>query len=144
MGRRRCKLNKVRPHLAELLLAARLRGNRDTMRARRDFSEDTQQVHAILFSHRTRKLSKIAVYRDWLKKGQPCVFGRAAATKKQVFICLLDEHEIVNMRRGDEDLRETIRDHQRVWKRRALHGLSSSFVIVLNSPALAHLAPGPE
>ncbi len=134
----------TRLHLAELLLAAKLRGERDSFRARRDFSEDIQQVHAILFNRKARKLSKIAAYREWLKKNQPCVFGRAGATKKQVFTCMLDEHEILNMRRGDEDLRDTIRDHQRVWKRRALHGLSSSFVIVLNSPALAHLAPGPE
>lgn len=137
-------MNPSRPHLAELLLAARLRVDRDPMRVKRAFSEDIQQVHAILFGHKSRKLSKIAAYREWLKKGQPCVFGRAAATRKQVFICLLDEHEIVSMRRGDEDLRDTIRDHQRVWKRRALHGLSSSFVIVLNSASLAHLAPGPE
>ena len=132
------------PHFAELLLSAKLRAKRDPLRLRSDFSEDIQQVNAILHNPRTKNLSKVAAYREWLRKSQPCVFGRAAAVNKQVFICILDEQEILLMKRGDEDLRETIRDHQRVWKRRALHGLSSSFVIVLTSPSVAMIEPGEE
>jgi hypothetical protein len=132
------------PHFAELLLTAKLRGKRDSMRVRRDFSDDIQQVNSILHNPKAKKISKLSAYRDWLRKHQPCVFGRAAATNKQVFICLLDEEQILLMKHGDDDLRETIRDHQKVWKRRALHGLSSSFVIVLASPSLAHIDAGPE
>src|SRR5262249_25427632 len=132
------------PHFAELLLAAKLNGKRDPLRARSDFSPDIQQANAILDNPKARKPSKIVAYREWLKRHQPCVFGRAAATNKQVFMGLLEEQQILTMRRGDADLRDTIRDHQKVWKRRALHGLSSSFVIVVTSPALALIAPGAE
>ena len=105
------------PHFAELLLAAKLRTKRDAMRSRTDFSDDIQQVNSILHNPKAKKASKLTAYREWLRKHQPCVFGRAAATNKQVFICLLDEEQILLMKRGDEDIRDTIRDHRSVWKR---------------------------
>ena len=70
--------------------------------------------------------------------------GRVAAKNKFVFICLLEEHEIIRMRRGDEDLRGTIQDYRQAWKRYALDGLSSSFVLVLISPALTERSPGEQ
>lgn len=120
------------------------RGPRDPLRSRSGFSDDIQQANVILHNTRVPRLRKIAAYREWLKTGQPCVFGRSAAGKRQVFICLLDEREILSMRRGDHDLRDTIEDHRRVWKRHALHGLSSSFVIVVLSPTLCLAPPGSE
>jgi len=132
------------PHFAELLLTMKLRGARDPLRSRSGFSDDIQQANAILHNPRVPRLRKIVAYRDWLRTAQPCVFGRSAAGKRQVFICLLDEREILSMRRGDHDLRDTIEDHRRVWKRHALHGLSSSFVIVVVSPTLCMVAPGSE
>jgi len=48
------------------------------------------------------------------------------------------------MRRGDDDLRETIQDHRQVWKRHAIDGLSSSFLILLVLPSLVDKRPGPE
>ncbi len=137
-------IDQTSPHFAELLLAAKLRARRDPLRARSGFSEDIQQLNAVLHNPKVKKLQKIAAYREWLRKNQPCIFGRAAATNKQVFICLLEEQQILLMRKGDEDLRETIVDHQKVWKRRAVHGLSSSFVIVIASPSIAHIEPGSE
>lgn len=132
------------PHFAELLFAMKLRGPRDPLRCRRGFSDDIQQTNAILYNARVPRLRKIAAYRNWLRTEQPCVFRRSAAGKRQVFICLVDEGEILSMRRGHHDLRDTIEDHWRVWKRHALHGLSSSFVIVVVSPTLCMVAPGSE
>ena len=134
----------TRPHFAEFLLGLKLHGHRDLLRSRGDFSDDIQQVHGILHNPKARKPSKIAAYRNWLKSYQPCVFGRSAAGKRQVFICLLDEREILGMRRGDTDLRATLEDYRKVWKRYALHGRSSSLVIVVNSPALAYVEPSDE
>ncbi len=132
------------PHLAELLLGLKLHGRRDSLRNRGDFSDDIQQVHGILHNPKAHKSSKISAYRNWLKSHQPCVFGRGAAGKRQVFICLLDEREVLSMRRGDADLRATLEDYRKVWKRYALHGRSSSLVIVVNSPALAYVEPSDE
>ena len=48
-------------------------------------------------------------------------------------VCLLEEDEILRMRRDDLDVRDTIQDHRQVWKRNALDGLTSSFLILLVS-----------
>ena len=64
-----------------------------------------------------------------------------AAKNKNVFICLLEENEILRMRRGDDDVRETIQEYRQAWKRHALEGLSSSFLILLVSPSLVEQEP---
>ena len=129
-------------HFAELLLQLKLRGEKDRLRARSGFSDDLLAVNALLNNPKARKQSKIAAYRKWIHEGQPCIFGRTAArTGHGVYICLVEERDILTMRRGDDDLRNTIVDHQKVWKRYALHGLSSSFVIVVLSDDIARVAP---
>lgn len=116
-----------KPHLAEMLLRSKLHGKEDLFRKKRQFSEDIEAVQAILFNPRYDKRRKIRAYRAWLELNQPCVFGRMAARNKNVFVCLIEEREILSMRNGDQDLRDTIQDHRQVWKRHALEGLSSSW-----------------
>lgn len=130
-----------RPNLAEYLLRARLHGSTDRFRSRRTFSPDIEAVHAALFNKKYDRQAKIRVYRSWLEQNQPCVFGRIAATNKNVFICLLEEGEILQMRRGDQDLQETLQDYRQAWKRLALEGMVSSFVILLTSEALVTREP---
>jgi hypothetical protein len=108
------------------------------------FSDDIVQTNAVLHDPKIPKLRKVKAYRDWVGQNQPCLFGKNAANKRQLFICLLEEDEILKMRRGDEDLKETIRDYQKVWKRHALHGQSSSFMIVIVSPTIQQMAPGDD
>jgi hypothetical protein len=131
----------MKAHLAELLLAIKLRGLNDRFRVRHAFASDIEATHAILFSPKYSKRMKISAYRKWLETNQPCVFGRVAAKNKNVFICLLEEHEILRMKRGDEDLRDTIQDYRQVWKRHALEGLSSSFLVLLVSKGLVSKEP---
>jgi len=131
-------------NLAEMLLNARFHGRRDSYRAKRAFSEDMEATQAILLSQRYDNRKKVRTYRSWLESRQPCVFGRIAAKNKNVFICLLEEKDILQMRRGDDDLRDTIQDYRQVWKRHALDGLSSSFVILLVSKTLVDLEPSDE
>src|SRR5689334_19932788 len=85
------------PHLAELLLDSRFHGPADAMRSRRPFSTDMEAVHAVLFNSEHNRQTKIKAYRAWLEKNQPCVFGKTAATNKNIYICLLEEHEILRM-----------------------------------------------
>src|SRR5882762_6242671 len=110
----------MKPQLAELLLDIKFHGGRDTFRMKHPFSEDIEAAHAILFNPRYNKWKKLNTYRKWVANGQPCLFGKAAAKKKSVFICMLEEHEILRMKKGDEDLRDTIQDHRQAWKRYAL------------------------
>jgi hypothetical protein len=60
-----------------------------------------EAVHAVLFNPDYNRQVKIKAYRAWLEKNQPCVFGKTAATNKSIYICLLEEHEILRMQRGD-------------------------------------------
>jgi hypothetical protein len=117
----------VAAELAELLLDARFRGASDRLRGRHPFSPDIVATNAVLFNRQFTKRQKIRAYRQWLETNQPCVFGKIAAKNKNVFICLIEEHEILAMRRGDDDVRDTIQDCRQAWKRHALDGLSSSF-----------------
>src|ERR1041385_2060464 len=114
-------------HLAELLLNMRLYGVMDGMRSRRPFSPDIEAVHAVLFNPQYDRQAKIKAYRSWFEKNQPCVFGKTAANNKNIYICLLEDHEILRMRRGDPDVTDTLQDHRQVWKRLALEGSTSSF-----------------
>lgn len=128
-------------HLAEMLLDIKYRGAPDKFRKRHPFSEDIESTHAILFNPSYDKRKKIRAYREWLGRNQPCVFGMRAAKTKNVFICLLEEHEILRMRNGDHDLRDTLQDYRQVWKRYAFEGLSSSLIILLVSKSLIDKEP---
>src|SRR5690242_1753929 len=135
-----------RMHLAELLLELRVHGKKDAFRERESFSEDIISANAVLFNPRYDKRRKVRAYRNWLETppNQPCVFGRIAAKNKNVFICLIEEDEILRMPKGDADLKSLIQDYRQVWKRHALEGLSSSFVIVLVSESLVTKEPNDQ
>jgi hypothetical protein len=128
-------------HLAEMLLDLKFHGKPDPLRKTKQFSEDITAANSILFNPGLSKLRKVKAYRRWLETGQPCVFGRMAAKNENIFFCLIDEHEVLTMRRGDDDLRDTIQDYRQVWKRYALEGSTSSFVILLISPNLVNCQP---
>lgn len=132
----------MKPHLAEMLLDINYHGQDDRFRKTHPFSEDIESAQAILFNPRYDKWKKLDAYRRWLVGGQPCLFGKAAARNKHVFICLLEEHEILCMKNGDDDLRDTIQDHRQVWKRYALDEPFSSFLVVLLSKRLVNKEPG--
>src|SRR5574341_86783 len=131
----------MKPHLAEMLLDINLRGASDGFRRTHPFTEDIESTHAILFNPRYNKWKKMVAYRRWLVGGQPCLFGKAAARTNSVFICLLEEQEILCMRNGDDDLRDTIQDHRQVWKRYALDEPFSSFLVLLTSKRLVNREP---
>src|SRR6185436_18002432 len=132
----------MQSQLSEMLLDLKFHGDEDRFRKTHAFSEDIEAAHAILFNPRYDKWKKLEAYRKWVVNGQPCLFGKAAARTKSVFICILEEHEILRMRRGDDDLRETIQDHRQAWKRCALEGGFSSFMVLLLSKSLVDKEPG--
>jgi hypothetical protein len=131
----------MRKHLAEMLLDLRLHGKPDALRRTKPYSEDITAVNSILFNSSLSKMRKVKAYRRWIETGQPCVFGRVAARNENIFMCVIEEHEVLRMRCGDDDLRDTIQDYRQVWKRYALEGIASSFVILLVSPSLVNCQP---
>jgi len=137
---------RPRRHLSEMLLEMRLHGKQDTFRQTTPFSRDITSTNAVLFDPRYNNRAKVSAYRNWLETApnQPCVFGRVAAKNKNIFICLLEEDEILRMPRGDEDLASVIQDYRQAWKRHALDALSSSFVIVLVSKWIVTKEPNEQ
>ena len=131
-------------HLAEMLLDLKFHGKADRFRQTHPFSEDIESTHAILFNSRYDKWRKLKAYRRWVAGGQPCLFGKAAARTNSVFVCILEEHEVLRMSKGDDDLRETIQDHRQAWKRCALEGGFSSFMVLLLSKSLVDKEPGDQ
>src|SRR5438067_13131207 len=103
-----------------MLLDLKFHGKPDPLRKPKPCSDDITAVNSILFNPRLTKQRKVDAYRRWVETGQPCVFGRTAAKNKLIFYCLIEEHEVLTMRRGDDDLHDTIQDYRQVWKRYAL------------------------
>jgi hypothetical protein len=131
-------------HLAEMLLDIKFHGKADRFRQTHPFSDDIESAHALLFNPRYDKWRKLKAYRRWVASGQPCLFGKAAAKTNSVFVCILEEHEILRMGRGDDDVRETIQDHRQAWKRCALEGGFSSFMLLLLSKSLVDKEPADQ
>jgi hypothetical protein len=134
-------MSSLIPQLSELLLQSRFHQPADGFRTQHPFSPDIESVNAILFNPQYDRQAKIRAYRGWLEKNQPCVFGKTAATNKNVYICLLEEYELLRMAKGDADVMDTLQDHRQVWKRLALDGIVSSFVIVIASRHLTTREP---
>ena len=109
-------------HLAELILDMKFHEKPDAMRKRLAFSEDIERAQVVLFNRNLpRKRRETALLR-WIREEQPCVFGRVAAKNAKVFICILDQEDVVGMKRGDDDLREVLQLYRKAWKRYALDG----------------------
>ena len=73
---------QAKVQLAELLLQSRFHGPADRFRSQHPFSPDVEAVQAVLFNPKQSRQVKIAAYREWLERNQPCVFGKTAATNK--------------------------------------------------------------
>jgi hypothetical protein len=133
---------RTRARLAEMLLDLRFHSKPDKFRKRHPYSRDMAETQTTILGPTNTRREKVQTYRKWLESFQPCIFGRIAAKNKNVFICLIEEHEILNMKGGDDDLKDTIQDFRQAWKRWALDGFSSSFLIVLASPSIVLAEPG--
>lgn len=113
----------------------------DPWRSLNPFSADMEPCQSQIFDPTTSRQDKVDALIRWLgSPAQPCLFGRMAAKKGWLSICVLTEGDFAQ---GDEHVRQTIQDHRRTWKRDALAGSKHGFVILAASKRLAHAEPGP-
>jgi hypothetical protein len=111
----------------------------DPWRAVTGFSPEVAAVQELVW--RSRSLDeKITAYRDWLRRYQPCLFGRIAAKENLLSICVLSEEDV---ERGDSHVQERIQAARSAWTRAAFEGSKSGFVIVFVSQRLALAVPNP-
>ena len=75
----------------------------DSRRRQDQFSADIQECHQVVFNPESTRLEIEVSLRKWLKKNQPCLFGRLAASEDRISFCVLKESD---MERGDAYVQE--------------------------------------
>jgi hypothetical protein len=112
----------------------------DPWRERQSFSADIQECHEVMFAPQSTRTEIMTALRKWLKTdpNQPCLFGRMAAGRDRISLCILRETDIA---RGDTHVRDVIQQERRVWKAEALEGKRHAFVIAMISETLAVAKP---
>jgi hypothetical protein len=113
----------------------------DRWRQANTFSADMEPCQSRLFDPTASRQEKADALTDWLgSKAQPCLFGRMAARKGWLSVCVLTEGDFA---KGDEYVRRTIQEHRQSWKREALSGGRHGFIILAASKRLTQAEPGP-
>jgi hypothetical protein len=104
----------------------------------------------VLLAADARQEEREAALIAWLGRSQPCLFGRLAARAWQgpgaaqgpgLDICWVLADDLA---RGHEHIAAKVWTARAAWKRRAVTGQSSAFLIVFNDERLAHALPGPR
>jgi hypothetical protein len=112
----------------------------DAWRRANPFSEQMADCHARLFDVTTSRQEKADALIQWLgSKAQPCLFGRMAAKKNWLSVCILTEGDFI---KGDDHVRQIVQESRRTWKQEALSGKRHGFVILAVSRKLAFGEPG--
>lgn len=114
------------------------------------FGADIDAAHEVLLAPDASAEERETALLGWLRRSQPCLFGRLAARSWQgpgaskglgVDICWFRPEDLA---RGHAHLAARIWTARAAWKRRAVTGQSSAFLIVFNDERLARALPGPE
>src|ERR1017187_5126840 len=88
----------------------------DAWRLQNGFSSDLQSTADVLHSSSHNRESKEQAFRDWLRKWQPCLFGRIAARDNLISFCFIDGEDV---QKGDHHVKELIQNARSAWKREA-------------------------
>lgn len=125
----------------ESLLSLHDRLREDPMRAARAFNEEMQQAARLILKPYAYDHEVAEVLRLWCMKHQSCQFGRVAASRGQVYFCILRERDLAD---GDSRIKEKITAARRHWKQRAVSDTQTpphSFVLVFATNRLMLAAP---
>ena len=110
----------------------------DPWRRTTGFSPEVEAANERLFAASSNIQVQRETLNDWLRKYQPCLFGRAAATQNAIEYCFLNEHDL---QKGDDFVREEIARAHLAWMRAAFEGRSSSFIVLVISRDIAVARP---
>lgn len=124
--------------MSHLVRDALRRLNPDPWRAEAGFSSDVSGVHEILWSKGMDAARDAAVLSEWLEVHQICAFGRLAAKNGWLRLCILTESDL---NRADERIAARIQADRMAWKREALNGKRTGFLVLAVSRTLACAAP---
>jgi hypothetical protein len=102
------------------------------------FSKDLDDVQSKLFAAGLSDLDRFEILRPWIARNQPCLFGKVAAKTDRLGFCIITEDDIDE---GDKFVREKIQRARLQWKRDALRGRKSGFIISVQTLGLVRAAP---
>lgn len=107
---------------------------RDTWRQQVGFSREMSDVQDRLYDDCN---DANALLSGWIQKFQPCLFGRVAAKLNLLRFCVLRENDLER----DERVSHLIQAARLRWKKEAIEGKASGFLVVLVSRRIAEAIP---
>jgi len=114
----------------------------DEWRVETGFSEEVRDCNERLCEPSKSDFELSAVLRQWLRKHQPCLFGRIAAGDPNLLsFCILTDRDLCQ---SDEQIRDKIQEYRLHWKRAAYLGKKSGFIILAASPRIISALPDPR
>jgi hypothetical protein len=105
---------------------------------------DIDEANAVLLDPSIPDELKIARFRSWASRHQPCMFGRLGAKSVggiRYDCCWINRDDL---RRGSPHVTSKIQQTREQWKLRASEGLSHGLIVMFNAPELAFAKPGPQ
>jgi hypothetical protein len=111
----------------------------DDWRIAQGFTEHISEANEKLLHAEEAKAESIL--NEWIRRHQPCLFGRIAAKLGLLSYCILTEYDLAG---SDEDIRDKIQQARTVWTREAFEGKKSGFVILAVSPRIIEAVPSVE
>lgn len=111
---------------------------KDPWRAQTPFSPELEAANRRIFEAADDPELIRSVLNDWLKKYQPCLFGRLAAKQELISYCILTEPDL---RKTDAEICDQIQAARTQWTKEGYDGRKSGFVICAASPVLAYALP---
>jgi len=111
----------------------------DPWRVEHGFSDETAQALDLTLNFKVGKEREAeAVLNDWIRRYQPCLFGRIAAKEAAITYCLVSEDELCG---SEVELASHIQEARLRWTRAGFAGKSSNFIIAVLSRKLAQAVP---
>ena len=111
----------------------------DPWRREVGFTDHIEAANRSLWKEGATTEEHVATINRWLQRYQPCLFGRAAASRDLLCYCVLTPDDLT---RSDDHIRETIHRARREWQLAGFEGRASGFVVVAISPTIANALPG--
>jgi hypothetical protein len=109
----------------------------DPWRGEVGFSPDLEDANHELFAARDDN-ERERIVSVWLERYQPCLFGRIAATKDSLSFCFLTE---ADLQLTEPEISTKIQNARLHWKRDAVRGLKTGFLICVVSPTVTAAVP---
>jgi len=119
---------------AESLASVHAQLSADPQRTELGWSDDMAATHAALDTG----VAADGELLRWLGRNQPCIFGKFAATRGHLAVCVLTTADITQT---DAQIQNRIQDARTEWKSRASKGSQSGFVIAVLDPRVRDAEP---